>query len=164
MQVILNNIWTEANREDIVVIPTNVGWRKDGTNVMGRGLALQAARKWHSLPMAYGGYCQLNTTNTGPQIFYPPDTVTLPCKGLLLVPVKQLNVTRPNMSWDSPASLPYIAGMTERMQQMAPHLECARILVPSLGCGNGGLKKEVVWPLLHRNLVDPKFVLVDMKP
>ena len=168
MQTLTGDIWQLAVPTDAIVIPTNVGWRQNGTNVMGRGLAAQAARRWHELPKVYGEYCQENGAASPIMIFRPPNKRW--CKMLLLFPVKPLNREQPYLSWRQDASPALIEYHLGRLTQFADH-HCeettheryfagangARILVPSLGCGNGALDETLVLPLLNRYLVSSCF-------
>jgi len=170
MQTIAGDIWGLATAKDAVVVPTNVGWRSDGRNVMGRGLARQAARRWPELPQDYGAFCRKHGRAT-PIALYPLPTGNRWCKMLLLFPVKPLDLERPHLSWLQPANAAYIEAHLMRLAEapgtgILKHLdiaEGARVLVPSLGCGNGGLPESQIVPMLHRHLTHPCFVHVQFQ-
>jgi hypothetical protein len=167
MQTIVGDIWGLAAKIDAIVIPTNVGWRSDGRNVMGRGLARQAARRWPELPGDYGTFCRMHGRAT-PVALYPLPAGNKWCKMLLLFPVKPLDINKPHLSWFQPANAAYIEAHLMRLGE-APESGVlkdldiaggARVLVPSLGCGNGTLQEEQIVPMLHRYLTHPCFVHV----
>ena len=50
-QVVEGDIWEHHNDGSrYIVIPTNIGWKTNGHNVMGAGLALQAKTRYPSSP------------------------------------------------------------------------------------------------------------------
>jgi len=175
------DIWHVATRQDVVVIPVNLGWRGDGRAVMGAGIARQAAARFPGLAAAYGAelrghyWARLVGRIGGTPAGRAPDLalvepmgpiykpVTRLCKGLVLFPVKPLNPLEPWRSWMSPASL-------ELIQRGLPTLRAAGLqwaedsraltLLPLIGCGHGGLDPAVVVPMLESELLEDCFVLV----
>lgn len=144
------DIW-EMESSHLLVIPTNIGWRPSGNhaNVMGKGLALQAAKKYPSLPVWYGAQCMFHGTST-PVVKYPHAP-------LLLFPVKPLNQDQPWMSWKSKASLGLIEHSARQLSElMIDH----PIAVSMVGCGAGGLEMAEVRPILDKYLSDARFTLV----
>lgn len=138
-----------------IVIPTNIGWKADGTNVMGRGLARLVASRYPKLPADYGAACKLQGEKAKCVVWAGPDV------NLILFPVKPLNKEAPHMSWKSPASLEIIersaknlAGLGEVLPGDLP------IAVPAVGCGNGGLDWSDVKPILEKYLVSDRFIMV----
>lgn len=169
MQTIAGDIWGLTTSADGIVVPTNVGWKADGRNVMGRGLARQAARRWPELPRAYGEFCRKHRAATPIMVWVPPASRW--CKLLVLFPVKPLNEEKPYLSWFQDASPDFIDFHLQRLAGMPAFLAkkwdepsflrgAGRILVPSVGCGNGGLPEEQIVPLLHKRLIHPCFVHV----
>lgn len=155
MQELTGDIWQLADRKkDWIVIPTNIGWKSDGKNVMGRGLARQAARRWPELPWLYGSFCKEHGEIT-PIMIYRPENKKW-CETLLLFPVKPLDKEKPYLSWWHPADLDLIRSHCSVLSFLAP--QCSgRILVPSLGCGNGGLDETQVLPVLYSQLTHSCF-------
>ena len=140
-----------------IVIPTNAGWRADGSNVTGAGLAKQAAERFPDLPAWYGLVCrreQRLDRVPPPALHWPRDAAG---PALVLVAVKPCDLTQPHLSWDQPARLELVERGLFGLQQMT---ETPRVAVPLLGCGNGGLDPRVVLPLMRR-LLDDRFLLVD---
>ena len=142
------NIWDHHTSHHIV-IPTNIGYkRKGGANVMGRGLAAQAAKRFPDLPRWYGEYCRTFGKDT-PVVVYPEAR-------LILFPVKPLNEAAPWMSWKAEADL----GLIKRAAKQLAHVHVGPVAVSLVGCGNGGLDMDDVRPILDRHLSDKRFTLV----
>jgi hypothetical protein len=149
MHSLKGDIWVLANDMDYVVIPTNIGYTKHGYNVMGRGLARQAALRFPSLTLDYGDICMKHQDQT--------PCVTMRARGrhgsrnIILFPVKPFNSQRPYLSWRQPASIELIR---RSLFQLATLADCAprRVFIPDVGCGNGQLKVGEVRPLIEEYL------------
>jgi len=142
MKEIKGNIW-DFHERSWVVITTNGSVKRNGEVVMGRGVALQAKKKFPDLPKILG-----NCIN-GPI----GNHVTLqPIFHLLTFPVKH--------NWYEKADLKLIKRSCEEL------LETVDILKPPFymvrpGCGNGGLSWEKeVKPILEKYL-DDRFIVVE---
>jgi hypothetical protein len=142
------NIWDWVDRAKLV-ITTNVGWRSDGTNVMGAGLAKQAAQRYPGIAAWYGAWCRDHRSescvvahHTHPLIFFP---------------TKRLNPDAPHLSWQYDSDFDTIRRSLADLAQW-PGVE--PIAVPLVGCQNGGLKEAAVLPVLREYLVSDRFVLV----
>ena len=143
------NIWS-YHPSHYIVIPTNVGWRKNGKNVMGRGLARQAAERYPELPRWYGRLCKGHGSIIG--IFH---------NDLIMFPVKPLNESAPHLSWKSKASLKLIEASVEKLAFLKTnYMDDRPVAIPMVGCGNGGLEMSEVRPILDKWLSDERFVLV----
>ncbi|MGH9391894.1 MAG: hypothetical protein ACRD1Z_20010 [Vicinamibacteria bacterium] len=140
----------------LLVIPTNIGWRWDGQNVMGAGLAKEAVKRWgYGVAKWYGGVCRAFGEDT-PVVRYFRSP-------LLLFPTKPLRRGDPSRSWMQESSLELVARSTRQLaawHEMSGWQE--GIAVPFLpGCGNGKLPEAWVYPILRRWLGDDdRFVLV----
>ena len=140
------NIWIWHQMGATIVIPTNYGWKSDGTNVMGRGLAKEAAEQFPDLPELYGESCQLSI----PELHWPE-------RRLILVPSKELNREAPWLSWQAPATIQRVQRSLEWLQANAGSFP-NKVYVPCLGAGNGQLDDELIQELMDKILVDPKFI------
>ena len=159
MNYLIGDIWPYAHfLWDWVVIPTNIGWRRDGRNVMGRGLAAQAAKRYPDLPVWYGDCCRHHRSSLG--ITYSRFTNINGGCNLIMAPVKPLDEEQPHMSWKHPATLERIEKTLDELRMFIPRRQAGRVLVPLLGCGNGGLDPKEVYPLMHRMLSGPYCTLV----
>jgi hypothetical protein len=148
--IVRGDIWRMHATGDKVVVTTNIGWDpRTLANNMGAGVALQAAMRWPELPRWYGAHCK----RTAPQT----PVVERADLGLIFFPVKPLlEAANPERSWDQQASL----GTIEQSLRELSKLE-GRIALAFPGCGNGGLDRAMVEPLLRRYLTDDRFTVVD---
>ena len=145
MREATGNIWMVAC--DAIVIPTNGDVNRHGMAVMGRGLALQAARRYPLLPKVLAHLMR----KLGNHVFdaYRPRG----CAIIVTFPVKH--------HWHQPAQLDLIAQSTQELVEMANHHEYQRVTLPRVGCGNGALAWKDVRPILERYL-DDRFILVSL--
>lgn len=156
---------------DYLVIPTNIGWTKDGRNVMGRGLAKQAAQRCPQLPFDYGEFCQKHRENT-PVVLMRPRGQS--ARTFLMFPVKPLNRAAPWLSWQSKADILLIDRSLEQLKQLIEEMQKSKrarsklpaagphpqhsdavstnIYIPDVGCGNGLLSVDLVRPLIVKHL------------
>lgn len=148
MKQIRGDMFSPAFEEYRKVIPTNIGWRKDGKNVMGRGLALYGTKRYPDLSFWYGQFCQQHGIAT-PVVAYPNSP-------LILFPTKPL-ADVPYLSWTEPSSLELIKISTRQLAEFD-----GKIVLPLVGCGNGHLSPEDVIPILEEHLKDDRFVLVSL--
>jgi hypothetical protein len=146
MRLTTGNIWDWHGTHD-VVIPTNQGWRQDGTNVMGAGLALQAARRFPGLPAWYGAWCRQYGPAAG--------VVRHPDWRLICFPTKPLDSAHPWLSWQQGASIDLVARGAAELGTIS-----GEIALPLVGCGLGGLEVDDVLAMLEAHLVEDRFVLV----
>lgn len=145
------NIWDYQTAITPIVIPTNIGWDRNRYNVMGAGLAKQAAEEYRWLPKWYGGICSKYKDKTS--VMMHPE---IP---LILFPVKPLNKIKPWLSWQYSANLELIEKSCTQLASIPRRV--SRIYLPLVGCGNGGLEFEEVYPLLNKYLNNPdRFTLV----
>jgi hypothetical protein len=140
------------------VIPTNIGWKRDGSNPMGAGVALAASELYPDLATWYGDHCQKYGANTAVCPYYEGN--------LILFPTKPLNVRQPWMSWQSPSDIDLIARGVKQLQKLGEILRekklvFGEIALPLVGCGAGGLERAEVVPILKDGL-DDRFVLLEL--
>lgn len=151
MKEIIGNIWDWYERRHWIVITTNIGWKSDGSNPMGAGIAKKAAEIDPELPMWYGAKCKK----------YGSNTATLPYKKekFILFPTKPLDIGKPWLSWQQDSNLALIARSTKQLAKLADILCLKTVVLPMVGCGNGGLQSKQVLPVL-RHYLDDRFILV----
>jgi len=143
------DIWIWYKMGNIIVVPTNAGYRKDGSNVMGAGIAKQAAVIYPDLPEEYGKFCQGGSPNQ-----YFPD------KRLVLVQTKSLNKEKPYLSWKQPSSIEVVIDSLKWLQISSSFFP-SKVYVPILGSGNGGLDRGLVRKHMDALLTNEKFIGVD---
>lgn len=156
MREVVGNIWAMANRDPlpaIIVVPTNIGWRdSDDHAVMGRGLALVAKRRYPALTTWYGALCKRFGAKTGVAQY----------RELILFPTKPLNVGAPWRSWMGESSPSLIERSLTELALYSP-AEPHSFYVPYVGCGNGGLEKPAILPLIRKHLgTRDDVILVDL--
>lgn len=151
------DIWSYHAEGCWIVITTNIGWRNDGRNPMGAGIAAQAATFFPDLPLWYGHRC----------LKYGKDTAVCPYPDakFILFPTKPLNIENPWLSWQADSDLVLIERSAIQLQKLGEILRNVNenigpIALPMVGCQNGRLLPEVVRPILARRL-DDSFILVE---
>jgi hypothetical protein len=147
------NIWAlaELSSPSWVVVPCNIGWKSDGANVMGAGVAKDAANKFPGLDIAYGSWCKKHREDAGIFAHEPSRTI--------FFPVKSLNPTHPWLSWKNGAAVWLVERST---QQLADLKVEGQIFLPLVGCGHGRLTPGIVLPILRKILSNDRFVLVTL--
>jgi hypothetical protein len=142
MKTITGNIWDYHQKGHWIVIPTNNSINKRSQAVMGRGLALQAKRKFPYIPTALG----LEIIRIGNQVheFTNYRIYALPTKH----------------RWqDTKSSLDLIVRGCEQLVEMVP--DDRRVYLPYLGCGCGGLNWDDVSVAIS-NILDDGFIVVEL--
>ena len=145
MKEATGNIWRVAC--DAIVVPTNGDVNRHGEAVMGRGVALQAARRWPLLPKVLADLLRAH----GNHVFDAYKPRRLPT--LLTFPVKQ--------HWHHMAELDLIERSAQELVARVDRLAYRRVALPRVGCGNGSLDWADVLPILARHL-DDRFILVSL--
>ena len=156
MREITGDLWTFHQEGRWVVITTNIGWKKDGSNPMGAGVAKKAADLYEDLPLWYGKKCKKYTTNTAVQVYKPGR--------LFLFPTKALDENKPWMSWNQDSSLQLIRRSAKQLAAVVDVLGnkiFGDIGIPLVGCQNGNLRRKDVLPILREHLND-RFVLIEL--
>lgn len=150
LAIVKGDLWRMHSLGHKVVVTTNIGWDpRTLENNMGAGVALQAALRWPELPKWYGAHCKR----------LAPDAPLIEREdlGLVFFPVKPLlDPKNPERSWDQRADL----GRIERSLRELTKIQ-GRVALAFPGCGNGGLDRKDVEPLLRRHLTDDRFTVVD---
>lgn len=150
MHWVTGDIWIYYKLGKIIVIPTNPGWKLDGTSVMETGLSKQASDKIKDLPFKYGLDCR----NFRPFQYYKD-------LRLILVPTKILNEKYPYLSWKHGSDKYIITNSLEWLQINVNSFLSDRVYVPLLGTGSGGMQKDLVKNLMDKILISNKFVGVN---
>ena len=152
------SLWDFHAERRWIVVPTNIGWKKDGCNVMGAGAARDAASLYPNLAQWYGRICQQLEEDTG--------VVAYEEGRLLLFPTKPLDQRQPSMSWNQNSDLELIKRSCRELPDVVARLKqekkyfIHKVGLPLVGCGNGNLSPKIVRPLLHK-LLDDNFVLLE---
>lgn len=156
MRETYGNLWTFHQEGRWVVVTTNIGWKKDGTNPMGAGVAKHASDLYEDLPAWYGAKCRKFGADTAVQVYKPGK--------LLLFPTKPLDESQPWMSWKQDSSTDLIRRSAKQLAavvELMGNKIFGDIGIPLVGCQNGNLKRRDVMPILNRYLND-RFVLIEL--
>lgn len=121
-----------------IVIPTNGTVKKDGTCVMGRGLALDIKEMYPEFPALLG----YNIETLGNQVYVFPEY------GVITFPVKH--------NWWEEADLKLIEKSSAELRNCIFRFfnmyKNFTIYIPRVGCGNGKKTWEEVKPILEQEL------------
>lgn len=145
MKEIAGNIWDYYDRGHWIVITTNGTVRKDGACVMGRGVALEAKKRFPKLPFQLGERIKTMGNRLHP----------FPDSRLFCYPVK--------WQWFEKADLCLIAVSSSQLADY-PNEAYIAVQIPIYmvrpGCGNGRLDWKDVKPVLEKYL-DDRFIVVN---
>lgn len=138
------NIWDFDN--DVKVITTNGNVKKNGENVMGKGTALQARQVYPRLPLMHGE----NIKIYGNDVFY------YPIYKIICFPTKH--------NWWEKSDLDLIRTSMKHLYHICAENNIRKVIMPKVGCNNGGLEWEVVKQKVIDILEYPsvEFVIVDL--
>lgn len=111
--------------------------------VMGKGIALQFGRTFEANTRAYKAACKAKSLRPG-------DILSVPIHPEIgrELPHYILNFATKD-HWRSPSRLEWIESGLLQLVAQVEALQIRSIAIPPLGCGNGGLKWEVVRPLIE---------------
>lgn len=129
MKVLIGNIF-ESNAETIVNTVNCVG-------VMGKGIAKEFKKRYPQMYKEYALLCKENKVNPGEPYLYKD----LLGNSVINFPTKK--------HWRSPSKLSYIVSGLKWFCDNYRELDISSVAFPPLGCGNGGLRWEVVGPIMY---------------
>ena len=141
MREISGNLW--SSDADVICVTTNGVIKRDGTLVMGAGVAKQAALRYPELPSVFAAHVR-KYGNT-PCAYTAPDgriIVSLPTKH----------------DWRKSSDLRLIITSLVMIRCMFLNQTVA---LPRPGCSNGGLKWSDVQKYVSRALPEDRFTIVD---
>lgn len=147
------NIWDKHEAGHIVCITTNYGWTRLSTNVMGAGVAKEAASRFPLLPGLYGEFCK--------NYYALTQEDTIPCQAyknerLICFATKKLNIDAPYLSWKHNSNKRQIIHSAKSLVTLIRQNRWGKrkIYLPRPGCANGGLTWDFVKPLIQDILPD----------
>lgn len=152
----LQEYFKKSHNKTYVVIPSNIGWKRNGENVMGAGVAKQCKIMYPEVPLKLGEhYKYLYHSNPNRDAV---NNISINWKReLIFFPTKALNKERPWLSWQHNSDLETIKQPCFYLKELIIEYSFAKneiILLPLVGCGNGGLDKELVIPILEHYFND----------
>jgi hypothetical protein len=134
------DMWDVFGRTDLFMITTNPIIRKDGGVVMGRGIALEAKKRFPSLPYDFAR--AINPKLCGGYQAVSPTGVIRHYKGQLV------GFFMVKSHWNRPAELDIIEDSVTNLSEWAHHLGRVDLNFP--GVGNGKLRREDVLPIIEQ--------------
>jgi len=140
MKEVAANLWSFQS-SGIIVVTTNGFVKKDGSCVMGRGCAREAAIKFPQLPFELGSRIR----DTGNHCY------NFPQYKLISFPVKHV--------WMQDADLALIERSAHELVELHA-TQPLRFYLPRPGCGNGGLYWSAVKPVLEPILQTDDYTVV----
>lgn len=146
IRIYYGDIWDLHNpkKGEFIVVPTNKTVKKDGCNVMGRGIALQACKKFPTLSKSYGNALKKGSTVDGMYPFIK--------RGIICFPVK--------FDYKEDANLFLIERSLIELSDWLHLKSIKQLAIPVVGAGFGSLCPGQVLPLILRYLNNEKVILV----
>lgn len=142
----VGDIWKLHSKQKtaVLVIPTNGTIKNNEQAVMGRGLAADAVKRYLTIDYQLGE----KLAKEGNHVFYFKKlrVITFPVK----------------YEWYEMADLSLIQQSTQELQRCILTNKLAQVLVPRVGCGNGGLTWDKVKPVLQE-ILDHRCTLVSYR-
>lgn len=142
----IGDLWGYKSKENLNilrVITTNGFVKQNGELVMGRGVALQAKKKYPHLPRILGE----KVREGGNHVYIIDDYC------IVSFPVK------PDIWWAN-ADIKLIQRSAIELRYLTKNGKWDYIVMPRPGTGNGHLKWEDVKPILENELIEPNFVVL----
>ena len=160
MRLYRGDIWDKLRLKHEIVIPVNIGWKKTGENIMGRGLAKQALERYPKIASFLGNYQRDFWEHTHCPMGNYHWIIKYPWAPLTFFPTKPLLVEKPWLSWSQQSDEKMIKELLPHLPDYADRHGIKKIAVPVLGAGNGGLDYGTMVNLIRDTVVDSRFVLV----
>lgn len=143
MKIITGNLWDKYQVGRWICIPTNGSLKGKDNNfaVMGKGLALEAANRFPTLPRLLAS--RIKRTNNQVYLFAQLGLFTFPTK----------------TDWHRPSTVPLLMKSCGELIALVDKYGMEEVYLPQVGCGEGGLRWHEVGPDLQR-MLDDRFVVV----
>ncbi|MDI3467587.1 MAG: hypothetical protein OJF50_006408 [Nitrospira sp.] len=138
---VIANLWDLHACGQWIAIPTNGVLRANGENVMGAGLAGQAAQRFPEFPWVVGNAIGIHGNLP----------VAWPQARLLSIPTKS--------HWRTPSILSIITESVIKVFRLLDEHQIRALYCPHLGCGLGQLRWAHVREAI-RPLIDDRFIFV----
>jgi O-acetyl-ADP-ribose deacetylase (regulator of RNase III) len=122
---------------DAVVVPVNC------VGVAGKGVALEAKKRWPTWYEAYKWVCNHGMPAPGEMWAYDREAVQVPLPRYVLSAATKGH-------WRSKSSLLDVGQCLANIRAWALRVQPATLALPALGCGLGGLAWSTVKPMVER--------------
>lgn len=124
--------------------------------VMGRGIALQFKKAYPDNFKEYSKACKLKDVQIGKMFVYDRGSLVNP-RYIINFPTKK--------DWHEKSKLEYIDKGLQDLIDVIRRLKIKSVAVPPLGCGNGGLSWDDVWPRIEGAFKEiPEVTLILFEP
>lgn len=144
------NVFEHLQDFDVLCVTTNGIVKRDGTAVMGRGIARAAAYRWDYLPNALGTIL----TQKGNHVALMGVALPRPTETKLWL------VSFPTKNhWRDKSDIELITRSTWELVALVDSQNFQRVALPRPGCSNGGLAWEAVKPVIEP-LLDDRFTII----
>jgi hypothetical protein len=139
---IVGNMWKIDC--DAICVTTNGIIKKDGTAVMGAGVAHQAKIRYPSLPRELATALRL----TGNHVYHIPQS---DCTNIITFPTKH--------NWKDDSDIALIEQSCKELVVLTDKSRWNKIVLTRPGCANGKLDWSIVKPILEKHL-DDRFIII----
>lgn len=158
------DIWDNIDDYDGIVITTNGVIKANGEAVLGRGIALEAVKRYPWLPQQLGSYLR-QYGNTVGRFDLVPNFIrnTTYDQSLYTFPVKPVIGPNGEPGWKAKAQYGIIVqSIVDLIKSIDTYdyKKGYKVIMPRPGCGNGGLKWEDVKPIISP-LLDDRFTVME---
>jgi len=128
------NLWDFDSEQYYRVITTNGNIKKNNEAVMGKGIALQSAQRYKQLPSELAKRLKLygNVVNIFPEY----KIITFPTKN----------------NWRDNSTYELIEKSCNNLLMLCKYIDIKKIVMPKVGCSNGGLEWKKVKKILYEKL------------
>jgi len=149
MKEIFGDIFLDAPKDSWIVITTNIGWKKNGENPMGRGIAGRMANIFPEIRKDYGSWCIKNREKI---YFWTNSEYGI---RVICAPTKPLDVENPHLSWKKKSDMNLIRNSLHQIKEFSLKNPTETVMLPLMGTDNGRLPvKDVVKLIREMNLPD----------
>lgn len=142
MKLVAGDLWEFHDKDCWICVTVNGSLKIDGTLVMGKGCAKQAAQRYPDLPAELGRL--LKAHGNVPQVLYDKRIITFPVKRF----------------WHEPGYLPLIKRSATRIRHILDVYHIQSLVIPRPGCGEGRLSWDDVRPVLEEQFDDRVIIIV----
>jgi hypothetical protein len=141
MKTYTGNIW-DLYPTHVIVITTNLTLNSEGSNIMGKGLALQAKQRFKALPKFYGSWLRGQTTLSGIITARAEEPLYAARFNVICFPTKY--------HWRQPSDLRLIEQNCNWLVNFLWQNPDNKVALTIIGTGAGRLSKTQVLPLLEK--------------
>ncbi|WJZ23542.1 Macro domain-like protein [Listeria phage LIS04] len=149
MRELIGDAWTVAPGS-VLCITTNGVVKRNGSAVMGAGIAKQATRRLKGIDEKLGAQLKLRGNHTQLIGYYFPAGKRT---AVVAFPVKH--------HWRDSADINLIQRSAKELVKLSDKLGWSEIYLPRPGCGNGNLEWSEVKPILSV-ILDNRFIIIDL--